>query len=68
VVNKSAPMLPFQIDNASVRVENQTDEGVGSGEQAEAVEEENKGEDKRSVVKQDVRLDNRVIDLRVPAN
>lgn len=68
VVNKSAPMLPFQIDDASVLVTNQAAEGIGSapneGEE-EKKEDENAG---RAVVKQNVRLDNRIIDLRVPTN
>jgi len=67
-VNKSVPALPFSLDDAIVRCEDQTLEGQGSGD----VEEEKKGGDDeektRSIVNQKVRLDNRVIDLRVPTN
>jgi aspartyl-tRNA synthetase len=62
IVNKSVPQLPFQIDDAGRRCENQADE-----EKAENIEK--KGEEaKFSLVGQDVRLNNRIIDLRVPAN
>ena len=63
-VNKSAPMLPFQLEDASRRVENQEDE-----EKADTPKttEESK-EAKIVLVGQDVRLNNRIIDLRVPAN
>jgi aspartyl/asparaginyl-tRNA synthetase len=47
-------MLPFQIDDASVLCTNQAEEYEGEGD--------SKG------VSQDVRLNNRVIDLRVPTN
>jgi aspartyl/asparaginyl-tRNA synthetase len=61
VISKSAPMLPFQIDDASQLCTNQATEGVagGDGEPTET---------KGTVVNQDVRLNNRVIDLRVPTN
>jgi aspartyl-tRNA synthetase len=55
-------MLPFQLEDASRRVENQEDE-----EKAPENKEESK-DGKMAVVGQDVRLNNRVIDLRVPAN
>lgn len=61
VVNKSVPMLPFQLEDASRRVENQEDE-----EKQVAHEESKDG--KHAVVGQDVRLNNRIIDLRVPTN
>jgi aspartyl-tRNA synthetase len=61
-VNKSAPMLPFQIEDASRVVTNQQDE-AGEGEGVKDT-----GETKSAVVKQDVRLNNRIIDLRVPTN
>eukprot|EP00347_Sterkiella_histriomuscorum_P010186 403377277 len=61
VVNKSVPMLPFQLDDASRKVENQEDE-----EKQQHAEESKDG--KLAVVGQDVRLNNRIIDLRVPAN
>lgn len=61
-VNKSAPILPFQIEDASRKVENQ--EAERDANPGEKHEEEKKS----AVVKQDVRLNNRIIDLRVPAN
>lgn len=67
IINKSAPILPFQIDDASRLVTNQEEESGFGGPQ----EEEKKGEkkeDKYPVVKQDIRLNNRIIDLRVPTN
>lgn len=63
VVNKSVPMLPFQLEDASRRVENQEDEEKQGGAGAEESKE-----GKLAVVGQDVRLNNRIIDLRVPAN
>jgi len=65
IVNKSAPVLPFQIEDASRLVLDQTAEEGGADE-----EEKKEGEDKEkaAVVKQKVRLDNRIIDLRVPTN
>jgi len=64
VINKSAPILPFQIEDASRLVTNQAAEDGGAGA------EESKESDKaaRAVVKQDIRLNNRIIDLRVPTN
>ena len=63
-VNKSVPMLPFQLEDASRQVLNQEAEMRGGN-----VEEEKKGDEERmAVVGQDVRLNNRVIDLRVPTN
>lgn len=65
-------MLPFQIEDASQRVENQADEEgeEAKKDQTQAKKEEVKGEKEKvhAVVKQDVRLNNRIIDLRVPAN
>ena len=55
-------MLPFQIEDASRLVTNQAAE---AGEN-EGIKEE--GDTKAAVVKQDVRLNNRIIDLRVPTN
>jgi aspartyl-tRNA synthetase len=63
VVNKSAPILPFQIEDASRVVLNQAAEDGAGGE-----EEAKEGEKKGAVVKQDIRLNNRIIDLRVPTN
>jgi aspartyl-tRNA synthetase len=64
VINKSAPILPFQIEDASRLVTNQAAEDGGAG----GDEETKEGEKKGAVVKQDIRLNNRIIDLRVPAN
>ena len=61
-VNKSAPQLPMQIEDASRLVENQKAE-AGKNEGIE-----DNDEPKAAVVGQDVRLNNRVIDLRVPTN
>jgi len=58
-------MLPFQIEDASRLVLNQADEGLGGGDKKEDCEENKDG---GAVVKQDIRLNNRVIDLRVPTN
>ncbi len=64
-VNKSAPILPFQLEDASRRVENQEDE---EKEAPVKGKEESKDGKAITVVGQDVRLNNRIIDLRVPAN
>ena len=62
-VNKSAPVLPFQIADASRQVLDQEAESRAGGGDGE----ENKNEG-QAVVRQDVRLNNRIIDLRVPTN
>jgi aspartyl-tRNA synthetase len=67
-VNKSVPVLPFQIADASRKVLDQAAEDGGAKAKVENEEEKEDKEDKQPVVKQDVRLDNRVIDLRVPTN
>jgi len=67
VINRSAPMLPFQIEDASRLVLDQAAEGLGGGDNV-AVEESKEDEKKGAVVKQDIRLNNRIIDLRVPTN
>jgi len=63
-VNKSVPVLPFQIEDASRQVLDQEAEY----KQIAATEEEKKDGNAMPVVKQDVRLNNRIIDLRVPTN
>lgn len=63
-VNKSAPMLPFQLEDASRPVANQEDE---DRQPDPSKKEENKDE-KGAIVGQDIRLNNRIIDLRVPSN
>ena len=61
IIDKSAPILPFQIDDASKICLDQAAEDKN--------DEEEKGDgEKSTVVKQDVRLNNRIIDLRVPTN
>jgi len=67
-VNKSVPTLPFQIEDASRKVLDQAAEDGNAPQKKEEESKEEKGEAKQAVVKQDVRLDNRVIDLRVPTN
>lgn len=62
VLNRSAPILPFQIDDASRVVLDQVAEYQGGGEETKD------GEAKAVVVGQDIRLNNRIIDLRVPTN
>lgn len=65
VVNKSAPILPFQIEAASRLCTDQAAEDAGG----DKVEEHKEGEaQKAAVVTQKTRLDNRIIDLRVPTN
>ena len=61
-VNKSVPYLPFQIEDASRQVLDQEAESRQGGG-----DEESK-DGKMPVVRQDVRLNNRIIDLRVPTN
>lgn len=68
VINRSVPQLPFQIDDASTLVLNQADEGLGGGDKEDKKEEGKETETKSSMVYQDTRLNNRVIDLRVPTN
>lgn len=53
-------MLPFQLDDAARLVTNQEAEDGAGGADADG--------DKQAVVRQDVRLNNRIIDLRVPTN
>lgn len=62
--NKSVPHLPFQIEDASRQVLNQEAEY----KKQVADEEEKKDGERMPVVQQDVRLNNRIIDLRVPTN
>jgi len=64
-VNKSVPYLPFQIEDASRQVLDQEAESRAGGG---AGEDEEEKEGKMPVVRQDVRLNNRIIDLRVPTN
>lgn len=63
-IHKSDPRLPFNIEDASRRCENQQEEDVH-----EETEDKNvKGKKKDIIVSQHTRLDHRIIDLRVPAN
>jgi aspartyl/asparaginyl-tRNA synthetase len=60
------PILPFQLEDASRRVLNQAAE---DGKPDDTNEESKDGTtEKFACVKQDVRLNNRIIDLRVPTN
>jgi hypothetical protein len=61
-------MLPFQIEDAAKRVENQEEEENYDEAAAKAKAGGAGEEQKTSYVGQDVRLNNRIIDLRVPAN
>ena len=63
--NKSVPILPFQLEDASRQVLDQEAESRAAGPDEEGKEE---GKNAMPVVKQDVRLNNRIIDLRVPTN
>ena len=74
-VNRSHNVLPFQIEDASRQVLNQEDESNAAGaaqakdgKEDKKKKKEEKKEEKLPVVKQDVRLDARIIDLRVPTN
>ena len=66
-VNKSVPSLPFQLEDASRRCEDQTAE-LGGQKQKESSEESKTDEPKMAIVNQDTRLNNRIIDLRVTTN
>ena len=59
-LSKSSGFLPFQLVDAGRQVLDQTLEMAGG--------DDKKGDPKMPVVKQDVRLDNRIIDLRLPTN
>ena len=62
-VNKSVPVLPFQLEDASRQV---LDQKAEDGAKTHEAEEESK--EKMPCVYQDTRLNNRIIDLRVPTN
>ena len=64
-INKSVPVLPFQLEDASRQV---LDQAAEYGQAKAGDEEEKEDGEKMPVVKQDVRLNNRIIDLRVPTN
>jgi aspartyl-tRNA synthetase len=71
VIDRSVPQLPFQIDDAGTLVLDQAAEGIGGGAPKEGEKEEEKageGATKTTMVYQDTRLNNRIIDLRVPTN
>jgi len=63
-VNKSVPILPFQLEDASRIVLDQKAEDKPAAKD----DEETKDGEAMPVVRQDVRLNNRIIDLRVPTN
>ena len=62
-INKAAPILPFQIEDAARRCENQEDE-----EKEEEIKAADSKDGKVIQVGQEIRLNNRIIDLRVPSN
>lgn len=66
-INKSAPMLPLQIEDASRKCENQAAE-AGEAEGIQVKTDKKDDGKKAAVVAQDVRLNNRILDLRVPTN
>lgn len=65
-LHKSVPRLPFNLDDAGNIVENQMDEDDAKKEEEDKKDE--KGKKKTIIVGQNTRLDNRIMDLRVPAN
>lgn len=70
-VAKSSSVLPFQIEDASNRVEHQEEEDIEEKKEEKKEpkkDKEGKEEKKEIRVGQMTRLDNRVMDLRVPAN
>lgn len=69
-LHKSIPRLPFNLDDASNLVENQLDEDDTHKVEGEKEEEskDEKGKRKTIVVGQNTRLNNRILDLRIPAN
>ena len=68
VVNKSAPRLPLNIDDASNVVLNQEDEDDDKIEEEKKSAKDERGKKKTIIVSQNTRLDNRILDLRVPTN
>ena len=64
-VSKCVPVLPFQLEDAMRKVLNQEEE---EGEEKPTTEKPIDEERKEIRVKQVTRLDNRVMDLRVPTN
>ncbi len=69
VIHPSLPRLPFTLEDGGRRVENQESEWDPLGEEEkkeEPVDEEGKKKD--IIIGQNTRLNNRIIDLRIPAN
>ena len=64
-ISRSLPRLPFELDVASQKVENQLLEMAGEYEDTQDVEEK---KESKACVKQKTRLDNRIIDLRITSN
>ena len=64
LVNRTISNLPFLIDDASRKMTANEIEAMDN----DAEEEEDKKEDKMPIVKLKQRLDNRILDLRTPAN
>jgi aspartyl-tRNA synthetase len=68
-LHKSVPRLPFNLDDAANVVENQLDEDDNNKDESKQEEQkQERGVKKTIVVGQNTRLNNRIIDLRVPAN
>ena len=63
-LHKSEPRLPFNLDDASNLVKDQTKEDHQDDEE----DKQESGKKKEIIIGQNVRLDNRIVDLRVPAN
>ena len=68
VVHKSVSRLPLNIDDASNVVLNQEDEDDEKIEEEKKQTKDEKGKKKTIIVSQNTRLDNRILDLRVPTN
>ena len=66
IVSKATASLPFQLEDASKKVE-PNDEGDNGGDEEEEEKEEADTEKQQVKVGMKTRLNNRVIDLRTPA-
>lgn len=66
-LHKSEPRLAFNLDDAANIVENQEEEDDSKKETVEE-EKQEKGKKKKIIIGQNTRLDNRILDLRVPTN
>lgn len=66
--HKSLPRLPMNLDDASNLVENQKLEDDKDEEEKKEEKKQERGKKKTIIVGQNTRLNNRILDLRVPAN